>query len=606
MPTTLRALTGPREGIMHTIRFFGPVVALALLTAIGRPADPPMADVPRGSKALLDLLLRRYKLYELPFPPADAPLVRVEGWRSGTDGVIIQHYYIGFHVPGAKSGDPGRVLIAAGPPHEPGRREVPKPVEPRPESLRETDDPSLELAIRCHARGWTGLAAAVLARITRDDEPLPETKLADSAWDYWLSELRKSGTDRKQIARVLKVVARDRVGKEAAEDERILDGLARSLVPGKGKPGTVEALIDALIDVTHTDLSETWPRPEETHPAYAKVARLGFDAVPALIAHLGDERLTRVYKIGFNNFRGYHYTVADVCFDLLQSLTGDELATWTRRLQGMVNAPIEAWWADAQKVGEEAYFVRHVLGVKGEDGRVNELMLDVLAHKHPKRLPEVYRRLLTERPDLFGQSVADAVAGSTLSKETKRELFLEAARSKSLDNRMDGIARLRDLDPPKALEFLLTELDRIPGTPEGDYCTCPESRIAHVVRRLNDPAGWAALEKTAKRVDVGLRMEYLDAMTVPDLSPAERKAAMAFLTRFLDDATVRDETSSAKYEGPNAGLPGFPTIEVRNYAAAELASLLDLETEPKPEWTAGEWEKFRAAVRAALDREGKR
>jgi hypothetical protein len=593
---------------MHAVRLLGPVV-LGLLAAAsnGRAADPPKADAARPTKALLDLLLQRYKLYELPFPPADAPLVRVEGYRSGTDGVSIQHYYIGFHIPGTKSGDPGRVLIGAEPLHEPGRREVPKPVEPRPESLQETDDPSLELAVLCHARGWTGLAAAVLARITRDDEPLPETALADSAWDYWLSELRKPGTDRKGIARVLKVVAKGRVGKEAAEDERILDGLARSLVPGKGKPGTVEAVIDDLVEVTHTDRSELFPRADKMHPAYAKAARLGFDAVPALIAHLEDGRLTRAYSQGLNNFRGRHYMIGDVCCDLLQGLAGNELCKdWVRRLQEyrVDRAAVEAWWAGAKKVGEEAYFVRHVLGAK--DGWVNELMLDVLAHKYPKRLPEVYRRMLAERPELTDSAVADAVAGAALPAETKRELFVEAARGKALDNRIDGIARLQEFDPAKALELLLAELDRVPETPAGNYGSCPESRLAGPVRQFNDPAAWAALEKTARRVDVGLRMEYLDAMTRPDLSPAERTASMAFLAKFLDDATVRDVAGSTKYEGPYAGFIGFPKIEVRNFAAQELAWFLDLDAEPKPEWTTAEWEKFRADVRRALDRERRR
>ena len=122
--------------------------------------------------------------------------------------------------------------------------------------------------------------------------------------------------------------------------------------------------------------------------------------------------------------------------------------------------------------------------------------------------------------------------------------------------------------------------------------------------RVDELAPAPGSKKAAKRVDVGLRMEYLDAMTVPDLTPAERKASMAFLSKFLDDATVRDETSSLKYEGPNAGLTGFPKIEVRNYAAAELAELLDLDIEPQPGWTAG-WVSSRGrSFRPASTRNG--
>jgi hypothetical protein len=244
-----------------------------------------------------------------------------------------------------------------------------------------------ELAVHCHARGWTELAAKILDQKSQPDQPLLEAALADTAWGYWLGELQKPATDRAKIARLLKIVSEHRVGPFAKYDGRILDAIDRSLLPGKGTPGTVEALIDALIDVTDTDQTRRFGGGQDVSPAYMKVARLGFDAVPALIAHLDDERLTRAYEHGFNNFRGYHYMVGDVCCDLLQGIAGEELGKdWLRRLQGyrLDKEAVEGWWADAQKVGEEAYFVKHVLGVNDEQGGVNRLMLDVLAHTSSK------------------------------------------------------------------------------------------------------------------------------------------------------------------------------------------------------------------------------
>jgi hypothetical protein len=56
-----------------------------------------------------------------------------------------------------------------------------------------------------------------------------------------------------------------------------------------------------------------------------------------------------------------------------------------------------------------------------------------------------------------------------------------------------------------------------------------------------------------------------------------------------------------KYAGPSAG-DGYPRLEVRDYAALELASLLKLPEKPKPEWKSEEWAKLRAKVKQALQR----
>jgi hypothetical protein len=120
----------------------------------------------------------------------------------------------------------------------------------------------------------------------------------------------------------------------------------------------------------------------------------------------------------------------------------------------------------------------------------------------------------------------------------------------------------------------------------------------------NDPAAWTALEKTAKRVDVGLRMEFLNPMTYIDRPARTREARLQFLSKFLDDQTVRDATSSPKYDGPYAGFSDFPKIEVRNFVAQKLAWHFKMDVEPKPDWTDTEWAKLRDDVRKALAREG--
>src|SRR5262249_17848085 len=212
-------------------------------------------------------------------------------------------------------------------------------------------------------------------------------------------------------------------------------------------------------------------------------------------------------------------------------------------------------------------------------------------------------KMLDERTQMVGWEIADAVASSPLPKETKRALFERAAEHKVLSFRQDAISHLRDLDPAKALQLLIAELDKVPVTPEGSYWGCAEVRFAHFVRNWSEPTAWAALEKTAMRVDVGLRMELLSNGARSDVPEAGRKAALRFVSKFLNDSEVR-VAAGPKYEGPYAGFHGFDRIEVRNFAAHQAACLLKMDVDPKPSWTDKDWAELRKDVAKAMDREG--
>jgi hypothetical protein len=81
----------------------------------------------------------------------------------------------------------------------------------------------------------------------------------------------------------------------------LLRSLEAALVPSNAKPGSVEALIDVLVEL---DDEKKWTVDAfaDPGPQYLKLSLLGFAAVPALIEHLDDDRLTRSVKQGFNNF----------------------------------------------------------------------------------------------------------------------------------------------------------------------------------------------------------------------------------------------------------------------------------------------------------------
>ena len=67
-----------------------------------------------------------------------------------------------------------------------------------------------------------------------------------------------------------------------------------------------------------------------------------------------------------------------------------------------------------------------------------------------------------------------------------------------------GYARIRAV--------LIATLESLPKTPAEPYWICTEAGFANLVMQTEDPRAWRALEKVAKRSDVGVRMEFMDPM----------------------------------------------------------------------------------------------
>src|SRR5205823_1409726 len=149
-----------------------------------------------------------------------------------------------------------------------------------------------------------------------------------------------------------------------------LNALRKTMQPSGAKPGSVEAMIDDLIHVSGvpnrystfgvsstTDPIEMW-----NDPRYAKLALQGFAAVPALIEHLEDDRITHALQTGENMFVPRYLTVGEFAQSMLGSLAGDELPPG----DPLVSVPItkqaaQAWWERASLHSEEVYLLTHAL-----------------------------------------------------------------------------------------------------------------------------------------------------------------------------------------------------------------------------------------------------
>jgi hypothetical protein len=576
--------------------------------AFAAAADPPPAPAE---------LLKEYRSLGLPLPPEKARLVRYEAGGGGIVNGKVQPtvYALAFEAkPGSRTEHP--VLLRGTLQWQPAWDPRARAVEPDASAVKDLEfdaDDALVLAIQCHSRGWDQLAGDLLERSLKGNPTPSGKRLVRLAWDYWLDQLTRPKIDRGPVAKRLKDLARQDPMLETPYTRALLRSLDLALVPGKGKPGTVEALIDDLVD--HDADAGTLGR-FEPGDRYWRVVERGFDAVPALLEHLDDDRLTRAIMQGFNNFRPWHQRVKDVVGDILEGLAAEELdraadgksvgGGWLRRQQGYPITPDagRAWWEKARKLGEEAYLLDRVLPPAAKEGKrahVNAHLLRVISVKYPKHVPALYRTVLDKRPDLYSGELAEVLARSPVPAKDKLDLFLSAARHKDATHRLPAFHALKNLDKKKFDALLLATIEGFPTDVKGEYWICPEAYIAGLAVESDDARVWAALEKVAQRSSLGLRMELLNHFG-DSRDTRRRPERLRLLAAFLDDAEVRDTKSDARFGGPGAGFP-YDRIEVRDFVAVELAGLLGVEVELKLERSAAEWAEVRNKVREVLKRE---
>ena len=377
--------------------------------------------------SVLETLLADYRAYELPLPPKDARLA------IAMDAFSQPYLLLVIRTPTTDRpglGSPGfgqteltgqhtlKFVSATPPPLE--RLESQKPVLAYWTS-------ELGLAIQCYSLGWEELARALLERdhersIRRtDQDPKDRARdcLFDMAWEYCRCELCNPRVDRRIIAqRMRKLLGMKRHslywGRDGMRD--LYDDLLATLKPSQATPGSPEELLDQL---RHFGAPEF-------DGAYDKLEVLALEAIPVLLDHIDDRRLTRKFDIlGIRTGKGRARIVriGSLSRALLRSVAGEsEYETWwtldecTWR-QSFDREKAEAWLQQARSTGEEEYFVKRLFPPPDDEGKVypNRTAMRVLIKKYPERLRREYQRALAEIPGCETRPIAD------LLRQTKEE-----------------------------------------------------------------------------------------------------------------------------------------------------------------------------------------
>jgi hypothetical protein len=471
----------------------------------------------------------------------------------------------------------------------------------------------LTFAAWAHYLGWDEVARTAFARgrttaraggypPTAEDKDHVLLTLRTMTWKRAYEALTEPGTDRRKLRSTLRLV---RDGDSRFRDPyavSLLRSLDLTLRPSRARAGTVEALIDGLIESQKDTLSLRMPAGPPD--AYDRLVERGFDAVPALIAHLSDERLTRAgILVGVNN--GTWVSVGRVgtaCQAILDGLSDSEFrADEADTPPEAYRKKAAAWFERVKLVGEERWAVG--AATPDREGVYNVYALRVVRAKYPSRLPELYRAALAVSPEYGCGAYAGEVADSALARETKLALLRAGADNRAPGHRLAAVEALGRVDRAEFRRALRAALDWLAAAKlsEQEWGQVGADRLLTLVARAEDPGCWGALVRAGRSADVRFRMRLVDEALggVEARGPAVR-GPLRLLVEMLPDRTVRDGRTIQSFPYPGVE---YPRLAVGDFAAVKLAAYLGDEVPWDPDRTEAGWIAVRDRVRAAVERE---
>ena len=641
--------------------FVVPVVVALLAAQVGTLRTASGAELaedgtPDEASGRLAQLLADYREYGLPLPPREAVLVRRRHGGSYVNGEQQFRYDLAWQEERS-----GKSVYWLGISTETGRATIEKlGPDPVAEVLDGRDnsvvvsrrnssgeqDVDLLMAIQCHERGWSKFAIALLERSRLSNHSSwfekPPRRFTDDreqlalvAWNYWSDEFAIRTFDRAAAVARLKSLAASRKHLGAAAQLNLIADMESTLVATRKNASEFEAAIDGLVELGRAESREAWQRPtigSVAHKSkeYRMLAAAGLEAVPALIEHLSDRRVTRCVE---TSRRGeWRARVSDVVATLLSGLATEPFAYDFLLSQGrgkeLDRAHVLHWWAGLEQNAKSLEYLKShaIQALPSGDVEVSATLLRAMG----RRFPDELLRLFKEKVDVVENpaGLISAVQSCAAPREKKIAALLDAAKNPVEQKRYLAIDALLDLKSGDAVSLLVKELDALPKTPKTPYWGCGAGTLAQLVSETADELAWKTLARAARRVDVGQRMEMLQSASVcGESDESERTRVLGFLAEFLNDEEIRiipdiddDDLFSAKrfaanetrplsagqmYEGPVAGFV-WERLAVRDFAALQVADVLNLEFDRNGLEKPGAWAELRALVAKALKERGPR
>lgn len=444
----------------------------------------------------------------------------------------------------------------------------------------------LALAAWSHHLGWTDLAAEAFSRGKKctGSGQLPDDVTGNPchtlaivrkmAWEKYTYSLVEKHTNRSYAYSMLKKICDDDWHYQVGESELIVD-LERTLCKTNADLGGIEKYITKLCD---EDANLLWHADLTGSPtAYDEICHLGFDAVPFLIAHLNDTRLTKSTYLTLGT--GIQIVrVGGVCCNILHELSDSEYNPEYDASPEKRQRLAALWFANAKKIGEEQWASTRAIHMRTN----NPALLRLLAAKYPKRLIEIYRDSLKNKPELRCQ-IAVSLARANLAVATKIDWLLEGAHHPRKIHRLNAIASLEVVDKinfTRALTRHFIQLaDECQTTEELEFSNVE----ADLVMKSDDGKCWDAFIRRLKNVSPSSRVSALSSLAVYRPFELTRYAQHFRVLEYFWD----DQTNVAK------------NFVVCDSVTLLFAEILGIELPSKTDRSPEEWTTIRHRVRAA-------
>ena len=125
-----------------------------------------------------------------------------------------------------------------------------------------------------------------------------------------------------------------------------------------------------------------------------------------------------------------------------------------------------------------------------------------------------------------------------------------------------------------------------------------------MVSKSNNIDLWHEIIAFITRADLGMRMELISKLRPAKNAPKEILALFfQVYDLYKNDLTIRDESSSPKFDGPGAGFP-YQVISVRDFIHMHYAHWLKIKIsapdQKKP--LAPQWQNYRLKTQGEIKR----
>jgi hypothetical protein len=595
------------------------LTGLFLAACAGSPERVPDAH---PMDAEIQQALALWHSYDMPVPPADYDLVTLvwPAWPVRRHPLAQTHRFVAF----ASDRSPYTLFDGVG--HQTRYRTNAR-FEQR---VLDSDELNHELflerqvfcyslavpmGLHCWERGERALARSLLERAMLDtsDGWIPKPKEHDLLSitgtviiAHWLNEALRGGSDRHAIhARLLRAKAEldvIRPGQEwdteAVQD--FIDRLGESLAPSNAEPGSPEYFIDALVDDASYEFFVSGFWNTDGLPD-VELLRMGFDAVPALIAHLDDRRLSRIGPRGPRAPGTDVVTVGARARVILKVMSNRYFTQRYRAGPSYFMSEydpevVHEWWREAGSMGESAYLLR-MLREPPYRSNAPIVASSLLALRHPDVLADAYPQLLHE--DLHTVTLR-AVHWALVSGELEPGLVVEllrrgSAEGRTLEIRHHALKYLKSVDSDLFTRLVLEQLNEHSGQSgeDGEGLAKAQSIVRLAMHEAGDEF-WSALLSLARRSEPRLRSRILTILMRE--APGEtRDRANATVAEFMEDPDV---WYIPEFVDADTLPRGWDTT-IGMAATRELASHFGITTRRNSD---EDWDEIRALVRQALAR----